>query len=204
MIGVDFDNTIINYDALMRVVAIGRGLVASAAPADKRAIRDLIRARPDGDIEWQRVQGEVYGPRIGEAVPMDGVGAFLRRCAGAGVTVHIVSHKTERAGYDPTNTNLRQAALQWLEDRSAFSPGGFALRPEAIRFAATRQEKIGHIRSLRCRVFIDDLREVFAEADFPDDVVRILYDPSGGTATAVDRVCRHWSQIEAYLFDDAG
>jgi hypothetical protein len=202
VIGVDFDNTIIDYDAVMRAVAVGRGLVPLDGPADKRAIRDLIRARPDGDIEWQRVQGEVYGPRIGEAVPMEGVGAFLRRCAGAGAIVHVVSHKTERAGYDPTDTNLRQAALQWLWEQSAFSPAGFALRPEAIRFADTRQEKIGHIRRLGCRVFIDDLREVFAEADFPADVVRILYDPTASAATAVDRVCRHWSQIEAYLFDD--
>lgn len=203
VIGVDFDNTIIDYDALMHAVALARGFVPPGTPADKRTIRDLIRTRVQGDIDWQRVQGEVYGPRIGEAVPMAGVDKFLRRCADAGVAVHVISHKTEHAGYDPTHTNLRRAALHWLELRGAFAPEGFALRRDAVVFADDRRQKIGHIRRLGCRVFIDDLPEVFAEPDFPREVIRILYDRGGGAASDAERACRHWSQIEAYLLDDA-
>src|SRR2546423_15412146 len=106
VVGVDFDNTIINYDGVMRSVAVRRGYSSANGPTDKRSIRDLIWLRPDGDIDWQRVQGEVYGSRIGEATLIDGVLSFFRRCMAARVNVHIVSHKTDFAGYDPTRTNL--------------------------------------------------------------------------------------------------
>src|SRR5207237_549076 len=114
---------------------------------------------------------------------------------------HIVSHKTEYAGYDPTRTNLRQAALQWLRDRCAFGRTGLGLKAGNVWFAATRQEKIEHIRRLNCRVFIDDLVEVFCEPCFPASVQRILLDPTGGGAEGADRAFCNWSQIEAYLLD---
>jgi hypothetical protein len=202
VVGVDFDNTIISYDDVIRSVAIRRGYVSAGCPTDKRSIRDLIRARPDGDIDWQRVQGEVYGPRIDQAVMIEGVESFFRRCAVSGLFVHIISHKTTFAGYDPTKTNLRQAALRWLQDQGAFSDAGLGLDPDVVWFASTRQEKLTHIRRLGCRVFIDDLAEVFSEPEFPPGVERILFDPTGGGGESADRTFQNWSQIESYLFNE--
>lgn len=202
VVGIDFDNTIIGYDNVMRSVAARRGYISSDGPTDKRSIRDLIWLRPDGDVDWQRVQGEVYGSRIGEAVLIDGARSFFRRCITAGVSVHIVSHKTEFAGYDPTRTNLRQAALRWLHEQNAFVPTGLGLSPDHVWFAATRREKIAHIGRLGCRVFIDDLPEVFSEPGFPASVERILFDSTGAEAKDADRAFRSWPEIEAYLFDE--
>jgi hypothetical protein len=202
VVGVDFDNTIISYDGVMRSVAARQGYISADGPTDKRSIRDLICLRPDGDIDWQHVQGEVYGPRISEAVLIDGVASFFRRCLDARVNVHIISHKTEFAGYDPTRTNLRKAALQWLRQQDAFVHTGLGLSAGNVWFAATRQEKIEHIRRLGCRVFVDDLVEVFSEPSFPATVERILFDPTGGEAKHADRAFRTWSEIEAHLFDD--
>ena len=60
--------------------------------------------------------GEVLdGTGIRDAVLIDGVADFLRRCGAHGHTVYIVSHKTEFNRYDPDQVNLRHAALAWME-----------------------------------------------------------------------------------------
>ena len=59
-IGIDFDNTIITYDDVFRATALGRGLIKEDfAGRSKQAIRDHIRLLPDGEIAWQRLQGQV-------------------------------------------------------------------------------------------------------------------------------------------------
>ena len=35
---------------------------------------------PDGELAWQKLQGQVYGAGIRDAALIDGVDAFLRRC----------------------------------------------------------------------------------------------------------------------------
>ena len=82
IIGVDFDNTLVNYDSLINRLAIERGLVHPGAQKSKREIRDAIRQLPQGEIQWQRVQALVYGPRMSEAIPANGADMFLRSCAG--------------------------------------------------------------------------------------------------------------------------
>jgi hypothetical protein len=204
IVGVDFDNTIINYNNVIRSVAIERGYLPPDGPTDKRSIRDFIRERPggDGDIDWQRVQGAVYGPRINEAILIEGVVSFFRRCQAAKAKVHVISHKTEFSWYDPTRTNLRMAALQWLQDHDGFTPAGLGLNRDAIWFGATRREKLDHIRRLHCQVFIDDLIEVFAEPEFPPDVDAILFDTTGTKTYGRCLTYQSWVQIEEHLFDD--
>ena len=77
-IGIDFDNTIITYDDVFRVVARRRGLIGDGfGGRSKQAIRDHIRLLPEGEIRWQRLQGQVYGKGIAEATMFPGVAAFL-------------------------------------------------------------------------------------------------------------------------------
>ncbi len=62
-IGIDFDNTIVTYDDLMYSLAMEMGLINPAVRKSKKLIRDNIRELPDGEIEWQKLQGLVYGPK---------------------------------------------------------------------------------------------------------------------------------------------
>ena len=111
-IGIDFDNTIITYDDVFRATALRRGLIKEDfAGRSKQAIRDHIRLLPDGEIAWQRLQGQVYGKGVAEAAMFVGAGQFLDRCRRQGLPVVIVSHKTEYGHYDPDRINLRRAAL---------------------------------------------------------------------------------------------
>lgn len=201
MIGVDFDNTIAKYDALMHAIAVERGLISPSAGKAKREIRDRIRSLPEGEIEWQKLQAIAYGPKIGEAEPTEGVLDFFRRCRTHDVPVYVVSHKTRYANHDDTGTDLREAALGWMEMVGLFDDTGAGLAPGAVYFESTRQEKIDRVRALGCTHFIDDLEETFLEDSFPQGVERILFSPNA-EQTEVKGVTRlaSWEEIGDYLF----
>lgn len=201
VIGVDFDNTLVSYDELIERLARERGLVGADTGRGKKSVRDRIRQLPDGDIEWQRLQGIVYGPRMDEAQLIQGVTEFFRECRRRRVRSAIVSHKTEYAGYDDTRTNLRQAALRWMEQHQFFAPDGLGLQQQDVYFAGTRAEKIAAIRRLGCTVFVDDLEETYLEPSFPAKVEKILFAPHGGHAAVPDvKLCRTWHEIAEHVF----
>jgi hypothetical protein len=170
IIGIDFDNTIASYDDLMHQLAVGWGLVARDMPKNKRMIRDALRALPDGEVKWRRLQTHCYGPGMGDARPMDGVKEFLAACKQRGLPVWIVSHKTRLANFGEP-VDLRAAAVDWMAQQRLFD----AVPRERVFFEETRKEKIGRIRALGITHFIDDLEETFLEESFPGSVEQILY-----------------------------
>lgn len=196
-IGIDFDNTIVDYNLLMYRIAHERGLLQGNLPGDgpdrpvggvtKRSVRDRVRQLPGGEIEWQKIQALAYGPLMRDARPADGAESFIRRCRDAGMPVFIVSHKTAYAAYDETKTNLRDAALEWMAAHRFFEPGGLDLTERSVYFESTRADKIARIGAIGCAIFIDDLEEVFLDASFPPGVTRILYEP-GSWPAIHDRV----------------
>jgi hypothetical protein len=203
VIGIDFDNTLVSYDELMYRAAVERGLVGADVGIGKRAVRDRIRLGAGGEIEWQKLQALVYGPLMPQARLIAGAGEFIRTCRGRGVDVYVVSHKTEFAGYDETGTNLRAAALSWMEARGFFESDGLSFNRAQVYFESTREAKIERIRSLRCTHFIDDLEEVFLEQEFPPDVRKLWYAPGGAAAGSEVRVMPSWTAIHDYFFATA-
>lgn len=202
VIGVDFDNTLASYDDLLFRLARERGLIPPEAAKTKKAIRDRVRLLPDGEIEWQRLQGAAYGPRMGEARLIEGVEEFFRRCRESGVALRIVSHKTEFAGYDETRTNLRDAATRWMAQQRFFDADGFGLAPGDVFFESTRQGKIERIIRLGCAHFVDDLEETFLEPAFPAGVGKILFAADGRQPELPDvRVFTNWRDISRFFFD---
>ena len=199
-VGVDFDNTLIDYDDLMYDVALRRDLVDNSIPRSKKGIRDAIRGLPNGEIEWQKVQGEVYGPRIMDARLIDGVLDFFIFCKTHKIKAHIVSHKTAYAGYDETQTNLRKSAIDWMTANRFFDEKLSPLTHQDVFFESTRREKIMRISSLDCTHFVDDLEETFLENYFPDDVVKILYNPHlEKTSCRKVTEVTSWKDILTYL-----
>jgi len=71
VIGVDFDNTLINYDEVFHSRAVDSGLVARDIEKEKSVIRDRVRNLEAGEEKWQKLQAEVYGPGITEARPCE-------------------------------------------------------------------------------------------------------------------------------------
>jgi hypothetical protein len=204
VIGIDFDNTLICYDDVFRRLGVEAGLLAPGATLGQKAVREEARRSPEGDLAWQRLQGQAYGPRIHEATAADGALDFLVRCHDGGLPTWIISHKTPFAALDPTGTNLRDAAQAWLARQGFFGPAT-GLGSGRLCFGATRREKIAHIRNTGCTHFIDDLEETFREPDFPPEVQGILYLP--GEAEAPKDlghlwVARCWTDISSRLFHE--
>jgi hypothetical protein len=198
--GIDFDNTIVDYDELLARIASERGLLRYAN-GSKRALRDRIRLLPDGEIEWQTCQALLYASRIHEAKLSRGVTAFLGQCRASGVRVYVISHKTEYSYYDVTRTNLRDAALEWMAANGLFESVEFGLTRSQVFFAGTRQEKVAQVAELGCTHFIDDLDETFQEESFPASAVRILYEPGRNAPPPRGVILMTtWQEISDYFF----
>ncbi len=204
VIGVDFDNTLVSYDRLIHQVAMERGLIDPQVSGSKKQVRDSIRNLPGGEIEWQKVQALVYGPRMHEAVPAEGAVDFLRACARRGFPVHVVSHKTEYANFDDSATNLRSAALTWIQQHHLFDDKDFGLSRCNVHFESSRSEKLERIRNLGCTYFIDDLEETFLEDSFPSNVEKILYTCQRDDASGAGvNLAGDWPKITEYFFHAA-
>ena len=201
-IGIDFDNTIINYNSVFIQAAKDRDLIAGDfSGSTKQAVRDAIRLLPEGELAWQQLQGFVYAHAIANATMFGGLEHFVNRCRGEGHQVLIVSHKTEFGHYDPARKNLREAAREWMAASGFFRDDGFGMRPEDVFFEGTRDEKIERIASLDFTHFIDDLPEVLSDPNFPKNVERILF--SAEEAECEDErlvVRRSWREIEEHIF----
>jgi hypothetical protein len=202
VIGIDFDNTIICYDEVFHRLAVEAGLVAPESPRKQKAVREAARRSPEGDLAWQRLQGQAYGPRIQEATPAPGALAFLEKCRAAALEIHIISHKTQHASIDPSHTDLQMAARGWLAQHGFFSEAT-GLDSRHFHCGATRAAKIDWIRETRCTHFVDDLEETFREQEFPASVQAILYAPGGEAAPGDLRglvVARSWFEIQERIF----
>ncbi len=179
-LGLDLDNTLVDYRRVFRATAREWGLIPAAADADKTAIRERLRRRPGGEALWRRLQAEVYAGRLQQARLMPGAAAFLRRCRERGVRLSIVSHKTRWAAADPRRRDLRVLALAWLERRGLLDPGRYGLDRTRVHFTDTRAEKLRRIAELGCTDFVDDLPEVLADPAFPPGVRPHLLRPGAG------------------------
>jgi hypothetical protein len=197
IIGVDFDNTLIDYDGVFVSRARALGLVDGGFSGNKEAVRAAVRALPGGEGRWQHLQGHVYGEGIKDAVMFDGVASFLRRARSDGHEIMIVSHKTLFGHGDATRVDLRDAARAWMRQNCFFEVGsGFGVRPENVHFATTRPEKIEYIARLGCTHFIDDLPEVLDDPAFPLGVVKVLFtNGAQPPATIRPNAFAHWDEI---------
>jgi hypothetical protein len=192
-LGIDLDNTIIDYTRAFAEAAVAAGV---APQNGKMALRDGLRARMGGENIWQRIQGLAYGPLIERAEPYPGVEAFFARARERGLALSVVSHKSEFAAAAPAGPNLRDCARAWLDARGIVRSG-----EPALYFESTRAAKCARIGALGLTHFIDDLVEVFEDPEFPRTCARWLFAPNELPPHApAERVFRHWSELADATF----
>lgn len=200
-VGLDLDNTLIDYDAAFGTVAVELGMLSpSAATLSKRQVRALLRAQEDGEQTWMRLQGQVYGAYLSRARLFQGAKTCLQKARALGANLSVVSHKTRYGHFDESRTSLWQAALDWLEANGAFSPDGLGLDRESVYFEETRERKIARIDAIACDVFIDDLPEVLLDSKFPVQT-RPVWFANGAVAEAGCGLPAYdtWYEIERWL-----
>lgn len=198
-IGIDFDNTLIEYDQIIHDVVVEQNLVPQAFPVNKSRIRDELRRQGKEDI-WTEMQGYLYGVRIAEASPFAGVQSFLACCREKHIPICIISHKT-RYPYKGTSYDLHKAATVWLESQGFFQASGQGgLSSSDVYYEPTKEDKVRRIANLKCTHFIDDLPEFLRLPGFPPHVQRILFDPTGIHSDEPEMLrVQSWSKLQSML-----
>lgn len=195
-LGLDFDNTLINYDQLFHRVALDKGLIPEEILQQKNAVRDSMRERGIED-EWTRLQGEVYGGRILEAAPYPGMLHTLKLLADKQVRMYIVSHKT-RTPYIGRPWDLHASARSWLQKHGFLDANGMDWSDCQIFFELTKQEKIARIIDLECTHYVDDLPEILAM--LPSRVEKIFFTPSQNVQVHSDwKRMSSWQELPSIL-----
>ena len=173
LLGLDFDNTLVRYDKLFHQLALEKSLIEESLPADKTAIRNYLRSQGQ-DEQFTLLQGEVYGLRILDAEPAEGMLNALGELHQRGIPMVLVSHKTQTP-YKGPSYDLHQAAWSWLEKQGFFAPDGLGWSRDQVFFEESKQAKVARIEALCCTHYVDDLPEILEM--IPNNIQAILYDP---------------------------
>lgn len=175
IIGIDLDNTIIQYDQVIYDIAVMKGLIPESTPPNKTIIRDIFRSSGRESL-WTGIQGYVYGEGMRSASPFPGIIQFLQVLSRHGFSPCIISHRT-KFPYAGGDIDLHLAAMDWLIQEEIT---GFLKAPiprERIFFELTKEAKYLRIKQENCRIFIDDLVEFLVSDHFPAKVTPVLFDP---------------------------
>ena len=196
-IGIDFDNTIACYDGVFHAAALERDLIPANLASDKSAVRDYLNSNNRAD-DFTELQGHVYGARMELAAPYPGFAEFIATARKAGHHLFIVSHKTRHPILGPRH-DLHAAARGFLIARGLVGSAGGQIDPADVFFELTKEAKAARVATLRCKVFVDDLPEIFALPDFPKTTRPVLFDPVDQFRDAKLDRCQSWSEISAEL-----
>ncbi|TRZ54086.1 hypothetical protein D4S03_00685 [bacterium] len=201
VIGIDFDNTIAIYHEVIHRIALEQRLIHSQFAKNKKCIRDHIRSIDHGEILWQKIQSIIYGARMNEAELSKGFLPFMAICKENNFKTYVISHKTLYTPFDETQTNLRTAAMNWMESKGLFKSSLAVLTRNDVYFEDTRLDKLKRIETMKCNFFIDDLAETFLEPSFPANVGKILYAPLDHPTHHKDIImASNWASISKHIF----
>ncbi|MEM7542672.1 MAG: haloacid dehalogenase-like hydrolase [Pseudomonadota bacterium] len=176
LVGLDFDNTIVSYDALFHKCALEAGEIEAGVEPTKVHVRDNLRAQGKEEY-WIHLQGYVYGARMAEAEAFPGALDFMRWAGGEdGMDLAIVSHKTRHPFRGP-KYDLHDAARTWVT-HSLVDRSGPIIAEEKMFFELTKADKWHRIGAIGCDYFIDDLPEILTDQAFPRDTEPFLFDPA--------------------------
>lgn len=199
-IGIDFDNTIACYDSAFVSVAALLGISLLDKPSNKVEVKREIHSQVQGDLVWQRLQGQVYGTHMRLATPFPGIHEFITLAQMRGHEVFVVSHKSVYGHFDADRVPLRSQAKLWLDENNFFQSSKLSLQKNNIFFESTREEKIRRIIELKCTHFIDDLIDVFDEDIFPPSVKKLLFNPAKFNQNASNTITANsWRQVTANI-----
>ena len=195
-VGLDFDNTIVNYDNVFYKVAYEKNLIPKNIIRTKNSVRDFLRQNDKNDI-WTEIQGYVYGKRMSEVEMFNGFINFYDFLIKKNIEVVIISHKT-RFPYSGEKFDLRNSALSWIEKNLSTNQGKFPRRN--IFFEDTKEKKALRIKRENCDFFIDDLPEIFELSEFPQKPIKILFNPEKRKISLHDVLLfENWNSISRYF-----
>jgi hypothetical protein len=195
-LGIDFDNTLVSYDAVFHEVALDRGLISLGVPCSKEMVRNHLRAI-NRENDWTLLQGYVYGACMHRATLFEGATTALKSLAQSGWEIVIVSHKTKTPFLGPAY-DLHAAAQDFLRAQQLLHPHGPIVR---AYFETSKEAKIDRIARENCDAFVDDLPEILQMPGFPDRTRRLLFAPNADEVVSFHELLRvgSWMDVPTIL-----
>lgn len=198
-IGLDFDNTIVSYDAAIVTLANQLLQLPPEIAQTKLGLRDYLR-KTGRETEWTCFQGELYGPGMAHAQPFEGAIKTMQELVAEGHQLMIVSHRSLKP-YSGPPYDLHGAARCWIEER--LNPHNLFTGEEVgngVNFLESLHSKLRTIATLGCEVFLDDLPEVLNEPNFPKATAGILFAPGSENVQEEERLqISAWEELPSLL-----
>ncbi len=175
-IGIDFDNTIVNYEDLFHQESIRRKLFKKSQKKknSKNNLKNKLISN-NREEEWTSIQGIVYGKKMLKAKPYTGSVKFINKYSNKkNFKIFIVSHKTLYPIIGE-KINLHKISKNWIIKKKIFKNKKISWINKHVFFLQTKKEKIKKIIDLKCDYFIDDLNEILKK--LPKRIKTIHFDP---------------------------
>ncbi len=197
IIGIDFDNTIINYDSVFASVALEYGTITDPGLKSKNDVKKYL-ITSDREADWTELQGKVYGTHIMKATPFDDVIQTFSWLLAQGHKLKIISHKTKYP-FIGDRVKLREAAMSWLKSNDIVGKSGNKIHISDIYFCDTVNSKVEQITKQKCDIFIDDLTSVLDQIN--SSILKILFDPNSMSFEKNKQsfTASSWKQIGSYI-----
>ncbi|MDD7985725.1 hypothetical protein PQO01_12260 [Lentisphaera marina] len=188
-VGIDLDNTIINYTGVFYHAALEKGFIPVETGESKVAVKEYLCSQGQEDL-WTKLQGYVYGARLELASVYKGFFSCLKMFKDNKIDYCIISHKTKKPFKGP-RYDLHAQASQWIKSQLVPHIGDIE-----YTFCETIEEKLATIESKACDYFIDDLVMVLNHTGFPTQVSPLLFN---GLIDYDGERFTEWREIEEFF-----
>ncbi len=166
-IGIDLDNTIINYERSFKKFLSERNIFLKKI--NKIKIKQLIKK--NSKIEnWTEAQEKIYGYYIKYANLFKNYRDFEKFAIKNNCKLYIISHKTKLSQYSK-KYNLRYSSNKWLKKN-------IKKDKYKIFYANTINQKIKLISKIQPNYYIDDLEKILKNKKISNKINKIFFSKS--------------------------
>jgi hypothetical protein len=155
--GIDFDNTIVNYDLVFKSILKKEIKLKNKNLNSKKNIKSFL-IKNNRLKEWKNIQSKVYSIHIFKAGVNKEILKLMKFLDNKKINFYIVSHKTLYP-YVGKKINLHKLSRKWLKDNIFNKKNNFKKKYK-IYFEKTKIQKIKRIKILKITHFVDDLDEI--------------------------------------------
>ncbi len=188
IIGIDFDNTIINYINVFKKL-----LKKNKIPFGKKLNKEIFKKKiikKYNENFYTKIQSEIYGKNIFYARKFKNLNRNLNYLQKRHHLI-LISHKTKYPIIGQ-KVNLRKKALMWLNENNLYGSKKI-FNKKNVFFEETIEQKIKKIKKLKCDYFIDDLNLILDR--LPNSIGKIKF----GSKSKKYKYFLNWKNINQII-----
>ncbi len=184
-IGIDLDNTIINYQNSFKKYLKEKKILLKQI----NKIKIKYIANNNSKIRnWTAAQEEIYGYYINFAKPFEYYKEFEKFALKNRLKLYIISHKTKYSQFSK-KYNLHSMSNKWIK-KNIFR------KKYRVFYVNTIDEKVKKIIEIKPDYFIDDLIKIFKNKNFPKKVKKIYFSKKKDKKIFT---LSNWKKIKNYI-----